>query len=247
MKKKVNLLCLLFFLSFVNLHAQMSYYYKGQKVNLTLNRNYVHVIADDELLKSFDSNQLLQKFNIEQINNKQTQGIIKLKFKSTPVMQEYSEAVEFLKENKQVKYVLPFFERGDTLSPIGTSDIFYLKLKEEKDTTLLKKVAAQQNVQIIKQVPFMPLWCILSIRSSTLGNSVDATNYFYETGHFEEIDPAFMFNFSTNCANDPSFNQLWGLKNTSYQGIDIDFGTAASVTTTGNHWPLLGGMNRHLL
>ena len=30
------------FLSFTGLHAYMSYYYHGEKVNLTVDRNYVH-------------------------------------------------------------------------------------------------------------------------------------------------------------------------------------------------------------
>ena len=42
MKKKILLLGLSLFLSFTGLHAYMSYYYHGDKVNLTMDRNYVH-------------------------------------------------------------------------------------------------------------------------------------------------------------------------------------------------------------
>ncbi|MCL1851361.1 MAG: hypothetical protein FWF70_08190 [Bacteroidetes bacterium] len=100
--------------------------------------------------------------------------------------------------------VYPFFERGDA-PPIGTSDIFYLKLKARNDTALLRNIAEQLYIQIIKEVPYMPLWYILSIRNSVFENSIVASNFFYETGYFEDVDPAFMFNFQPNCTNDPKF------------------------------------------
>jgi len=220
MKNKINLLCVLFFLFFVSSNAQVPYfyYYKGKKINLTVDRNYVHIIADDEFMKSSSSSQLFKKFNIELNNSKRVQDMVKLKFKSIPDMQEYSKFIESLKENGQVKHVLPFFERG-VAPPIGTSDIFYLKLKDEKDTVLLQKIVEQQNVQIIKQVPYMPQWYILSIRNSIFCNSIDATNYFYEIGYFEDIEPAFMFNFKVNCTNDGEFILQWGLNNIGQLGV----------------------------
>ncbi|MCL2313135.1 MAG: S8 family serine peptidase, partial [Firmicutes bacterium] len=142
---------------------------------------------------------------------------------------EYIAIVDTLKENEYVHKVLPFFERGNA-PPIGTSDFFYIKLKGAEDTIQLRQIAEGQNVQIVKQVPYMPLWYILTIRNSTLNNSIDATNYFYETGYFEDVDPAFMFNFRTNCTNDPLFSQLWGLKNNTYSGIDINVCNAWKIT-----------------
>ena len=229
-KKLLNLLGILFFLSFVSLNAQTFYYYKGEKINLTVDRNYVYIIADDEFTKSSSANQSTLNFNLEFDDNKPAKGLVKLRLKSVSEMSEYLKLVESLRQNEQIKHVFPFFERGNATPPIGTSDIFYVKIKEIRDSTLLRKTAEQQNVQIVKQVPYMPQWYILSIRNSTLQNSVSATNYFYETGYFEDVDPAFMFNFRANCTNDPMFNQLWGLKNTSYPGIDIDACNAWTIT-----------------
>ena len=225
MKKKILLLGISLFLSFMGLHAQMSYYYHGEKVNLRVDRNYVHIIADEDFVESSS----FQEFNMELENSEPVEGLVKLKFLSSPDMSEYSKTIESLKQNEQVKYVLPFFERKDA-NPIGTSDIFYIKLKDLKDTTMLKKVAEQQNLQIVKQIPYMPLWYILSIKNSAFANAIDATNYFYETGQFEDIDPAFMFEFKPQCANDPMFSQLWGLKNNVAAGIDIDVCNAWNIT-----------------
>jgi len=197
MNKKINLLGLLFFLSFLSLHAQMSYYYRGEKIQLTINRNYIHIIADNEFIKSSSANELFQRLNLELDGSKSVQDLVKLRLNSKPDMLEYSKLVELLKQNEQIKHVFPFFGRGDA-TPIGTSDIFYVKLKEVRDTMLLRMIVQEQNVKIVEQIPYMPLWHILSIRNSTLSNSVDATNYFYETGHFEAVDPAFMFHFRTS-------------------------------------------------
>jgi len=125
MKKKINLLGLLF-LSLLSLHAQMSYYYRGEKTPLTVDRNYVHIIADDEFIKSSSARELFQKLNLELDDSKPVEGLIKIRIKSAPEMPEYSKLVELLKQNEQIKHVFPFFERGDAM-PIGTSDIFYVK------------------------------------------------------------------------------------------------------------------------
>jgi len=61
MKNKIYLLSVLV-LSFVGLNAKPShfYYYKGQKVELIIDREYLHIIADSEFLQSSKSNQLFQ-------------------------------------------------------------------------------------------------------------------------------------------------------------------------------------------
>jgi len=229
--KKITNLFFLFLLVFVNSNSQTSYfyYYKGQKVNITVDREYLNIIADNEFLHSSNSNKLFQELNIKQDDSLSIQGIVKLKFKTKPDQTEYSEAVNILKQNEYIKYILPFFERKGT-SPIGTSDIFYVMLKEIKDTILIRNIAEQKNVQILKQVQYMPLWYILSIQNSTFENSLEATNYFFETGYFEDVDPAFMFNFRGNCTNDPKFNELWGLENPSYYRIDINACNAWTIT-----------------
>ena len=80
----------------------------------------------------------------------------------------------------------------------------------------------------------MPLWYILSVQGSGFRNSIEASNYFFETGYFREIDPAFMFNFAPSCVNDPMFNQQWGLRNTGQSGgrtgVDINVCFAWTIT-----------------
>jgi len=227
MKKKITLLFTLFFSFFASLSAQAPYfyYYKGEKIYVTVNRNFLNIIVDEELQEP----ELSQYFILQSYRNDSAQRLIKLEFITTPSVLEYTNIINDLKQNGQIKYALPFFENGNA-PPIGTSDIFYVKLKQIEDTTLLRNLAIQQNVQIIKQVLYMPLWYVLSIQNSSFTNSLEVTNYFYETGYFEDIDPAFMFNFEPSCSNDPEFYQLWGLQNTSNPGIDINVCDAWAIT-----------------
>lgn len=230
MKNIINLLCIIFLFS-VNLNAQTShfYYYKGQKIDLTVNKEYVHIIADKDFLQSSNSSRLFGELGLEQDKKREVQGLIKLKFRSKSDVREYSKTVDLLKQNRNVKHILPFYERNGA-DPIGTSDIFYLKLKETVDSDMFRKIAERVNVQIIKQVPCMPLWYIMSMQNSSFENPVEAANYFYETGYFEDVDPAFMFDFNVSCTNDPGFGDLWGLKNTAYNGIDINVCNAWTIT-----------------
>ena len=129
----------------------------------------------------------------------------------------------------EAKYLLPFFERGEGVEPIGTSDIFYLKLKDSDDVRLLEKMAAELGVQVIEEIPYTLRWYTLSIFGSEFSSSIEASNYFYETGKFEDVDPAFMFDFKPS-ADDPEFRRQWGMNNTTHSGIDINVIPAWNIT-----------------
>jgi subtilisin family serine protease len=224
--KRIILLYLLF-LPFLIVAQNSYYYYKGNKVNLTENQEYLNIIIDGDTL-NLSSN--LKKFKLEKTKDKQSGKVIKVKFSFKPDKSEYTKAIDSLKkENKHIKLILPYFERNGA-EPIGISDIFYVKLKNINDVDLLNKEIKKQKVQIIKQVPYMDDWYILSIENSSFESPVDASNYFYETGLFDNVDPAFNFDFKTNCVNDPLFNQQWGLNNTAYSGIDVNACNAWTIT-----------------
>ena len=214
------------------------YWFRGERIGLTVNMDYVHAIMYDGFLES-DRSSVFQTFNIEQCNSVQIDGMVKLRLRpegartrSMSALSDYVETVDALKKSGKVRYVFPFFERGGGAPPIGTSYVFYLKLRAESDIATLKEVANRHNVQIIEQVPYMPLWYILSLQGSGFSNSIEASNYFFETGYFSAVDPAFMFHFTPNCVNDPMFNQQWGLRNIAHPGIDINVCNAWTIATT---------------
>ena len=234
MAKKINIFGILLCISVVSLQAQMFYYFQGQRIELTVDRTVVNVIVNENIARSSRANQLFQQFGIEQDDSSPVQGIMKLNFGFEPSEQAYSELVEALKQIEEVKHVFPFFERRGA-DPIGTSDIFYIRLRETEDTVLLREVAERHGVQIIRQIPYMPLWYILSLQGSGFSNSIEATNYFFETGLFAAIDPAFMFNFTPSsdpiCDGPWTLWEQWALRNTtSARDVGINACRAWSIT-----------------
>lgn len=205
------------------------YWYNDQKVPLTLNTEYVNILLDENSPRTNSSNALLNG-QYGQLEEFQDGNLFKLKLSNSLTRSSYSQTIEDLRLNQEVKQVLPYFNRGEA-EPIGTSDVFYVQLRDVQDYTELQRIATENNVDIVKEVPYMPTWYILTMRNSSFESSVDASNFFYETGKFAAVDPAFTFDFQTNAIpNDPMFGQLWGLKNNSYSGIDINVTTAWDVT-----------------
>lgn len=110
--------------------------------------------------------------------------------------------------------------------PIAISEFFYVKLYSQNNYTELQQVAKENNCEIIEEVPYMPLWHTL--RTSNNTDALTMSNRFYDSGYFENIDPGFIFNFQSNCTNDPDFTKQWGLRNSN--GIDIRACNAWGIT-----------------
>lgn len=87
-------------------YATEYYWYRGEKIPLTLNKSYVNIIANE-------------------ISTRSQSEPVKLKLKTAPATRtEYSQMVRSLKLDGQIERVLPFYERGNSARPIGTSDVF---------------------------------------------------------------------------------------------------------------------------
>lgn len=223
------------------------YYYKGQKIDLILDKTLVKINASENLNKTTVTDLDFKDFNFElSSENQQNQKIAKLEFQNVPTDSEFLEKFNTLKQDINVNNVFLYFKRLGAPS-IGISDYFYVKLKNENNFETLQQVALQKNVQIVKQVPFMPKWYILRLKRETNGNTLDLSNYFYETGLFADVDPAFMFDFrlyddfdansnnlvnnaEISCTNDPAFMLQWGMKNEINPNVDINVCEAWSIS-----------------
>lgn len=227
--------------------APMTYYwYHGKMIDLVYNTNYVNVHLDTTVVKRSEVPVLCKELDIAAITELDEDGLFKAELTNS---YDYYGAVEKLRKDVRILQVLPFFERGEDVEPIGTSYLFYVQLKEivpegftAKEVPYLEKVfdfdalveeSERLGVRIVEQIPYMPDWYIMTIEDSPFNTSIDAANRFYETGRFEEIDPAFMFNFQPSTVNDPLFGYQWGLKNTSNPGYDINVESAWAISTMG--------------
>lgn len=179
---------------------------------MTLNTEYVNIVADDASLKSSKTGSSFQGLDLVQEDGARSGNVVKYRLTSKSTATDYSKLIKDLKQISRLNTFCHSLAEVRMLNP-SEHPIFLFEIKDEKDFATLKLLAEEQKVQIVKEVPYMPLWYIMSIHNSSFGSSVDASNYFYETGHFADVDPAFMFDFKPNVIpNDPMFGQLWGLK-----------------------------------
>lgn len=211
------------------------YWYNDKQVELILNMNHINLLIDTVNFDSLSLKTLAASLNCKIHKYSNINNLVKLYFNHNLTSTEYQHTINILKKSNSIKCVLPFFERGDNIEPIGTSDLFYVKLKTDCSYAELKKHTDNVGVTIIKDVPYMPQWYILSMSESIFANAIDASNYLYETGIVNNVDPAFMFCFSPcSVPNDPLYSQLWGLNNSANDAYDINAESAWDISTGSN-------------
>ena len=240
MKTKFKVMSLILILPFV-LFGQKNnyYYYKGQKIPLEIDRKYVNIVYDSTFQFSNieNLNIISSSLNVLSCNPGEVElKITKIEFITSPENIEFIEKINKLKNTPGIISVCLYYKKSESTS-IGTSNVLYVKLKNSEDVSLLNENAALKNYTISHQNKFMPLWYGLSLKKETLETSIELANYLIETGLFEDIDPAFMFDFKPSgiavdppCSNDEYFDDLWGINNTTNPNIDMNACQAWTIT-----------------
>ncbi len=211
-------------------------YYKGQKIPLQFSTQELYIGLDS----TFSDTVHFRKhasFEIHDQHNSR-HGYHKrwahLQFAHSLTKSEYLAQIDSLRKISGVKYIAPYITTDSTPrgKPYGTTNIFYIKLKQLSDSSLLKSYSREHGVEVIERNRFMPLWFTLSCNDTILGSSIKQCNTFYNSGLFADIDPSFMFHFTTECTtSDPQFSQQWGLQNSTFANVDIDACDAWNVST----------------
>ncbi|MCD8071885.1 MAG: S8 family serine peptidase [Alistipes sp.] len=125
----------------------------------------------------------------------------------------------------EIVYSAPFYSNiyGDHL---GISNLFYVKLRNQNDETVLSELAEKYNITVVGKNPHMPLWYTLACSRESAGSALEMANLFYETGKFVASEPDKMVDLIQS-VNDPLFADQWNLSNTMQhggtRGVDINF------------------------
>ena len=139
---------------------------------------------------------------------------------------------EDISNNENILYSSSVYVFPDG-SEVPVSHYFYVKLRNQSDTNILKNIANENNVEILGRNEFMLLWYTLSCSKNSCGNALEMANKFYESNLFEYSYPDFMFEYSLNCSNDEYFYLQWNLNNTNAQEYDINLCKAWEITKGG--------------
>lgn len=227
MSKKVILIMLLLISCSIGVIAQTSYYYyKGNRIPLTVDNSNVCVSIPKN--KGEASKELLKNINIlDKIKD------VDFDISIIPLsdLQKIS-ALSSWKEEAMSILLSPCYRTKDNAEVILTPYL-NVRLKREQDINLLSSYAERYGLRIVKRDSYLPLWYILSISSETGKNALEIANELWESGLFAASVPD-LWSDDLTCSNDPMFNQQWGLYNSNHPGKDISVCPAWNYSTGKN-------------
>lgn len=228
------------------------YYYKGKKVQLEVNTNRVALSLEvnnslstpEKVLSDHGIAPLLVKEDNteESVNAIPGKGADRkgakpfyseVEIKGAGNQETYEEKIKGYSKLSGVLKASPCFTLKNGKNA-GLTAFFYVQLKEQKDSSLLFTLADRNGIFVTGSNRYMPLWFTLSCEKQSNLNALEAANLFYETGLFENTEPAFIYE-NLLLSADPLFGIQWGLKNTGqnssqYAGIDIKAEDAWTMT-----------------
>jgi hypothetical protein len=205
MNSRYILLGIIIWSNLLNCQAQNNkdsvfYYYHGQQIQIPLSKSEFMLYFEDSV-------------------SAQRSGLVSEKTFNSPTMihckrinSNYDSTVATLKKIQGIKSVEPVIGHDKTTA---VSNIFYVKLKHESDFDKLKKLADSTHVAILRRVKYTNRWYALQTNIQSMGNSLNMSNLFWETGWFEAVDPGFIFHFSpcSSCVTDSSFSsKQWNMQ-----------------------------------
>ena len=200
------------------------YWASGKKIYLSIVPDKYFVVFDKSIQSEKESQ--VSFINTTEIKSRSVdcQGAIDTYFMAVAdanVVDAYSS---------DILYYAPYVSNGS--KELGLTEFFYVKLKSDSDRVLLNMFAEENNVKIVEE-NFLPLWYKLECTEKSKGNSLDLSNFAYESGMFSATDVSFYGDMSIEelVYNDAYFNQQWNLTGTygiSYDGVpQITTGTSS--------------------
>ena len=162
------------------------YYYRGNKIPLTLNEDKVVVSIpkdDDEIIERLDAN--IQTLGMIQDETFDIHVVLRSEYEKLTALNFWTE------DAKSVIITLGFYtERNEE---VYSTPYLSVKLKKEEDIDLLSSYAEQYGLRIVKNMPSMPLWYILSVTSESEKSPLVCANELYESGNFASSEPDLAF------------------------------------------------------
>ena len=256
MKRYISLL--MGILGFIPILAQQSeyyYYYNGNRIDLEVDSTHFYVVSEGEFQSQ--SSVMMRSSDYKIVSSYKEQlsdNVALLQQRSLPSFVDtycatlelsnrldsfsYKELIESIKTERNVCQVLPVLTING--NPLGVTNKFYVKLKEETDYPILQQLSVEYGIEIVGHDKFMPLWYTLSCNKKSLVSSIVAANIFYESGLFAKSEPE-MFGEISSQSNDPRYEKQWNLRNTGqlegfeeFEGIDINVEEAWEFTKGEN-------------
>jgi len=168
MKNRIKLIGLFFILSIVGLHATQTPYYfysKNERVYLQLNTKFAFLSLPTQTIP-----ENIRQLNVHisemrsdnsaifqyQAEHKLNRYYAILTFENEMSPENYLSLLSNIKQQNEDVIIAPFF-KNERIDTIGLSNFYYIKLKQESDSSLLRQLANQIGSIILEQNRSMPL------------------------------------------------------------------------------------------
>ena len=171
----------------IQILAEHYYYYHGEKVPLVVNTDSVTIYAT-------------------LTNRRITDPSNSIIISTVPIEMAKQLSVQENVDILSVEYLI-----GDSSVTQKMSNSFYIKLYEDADTLALKELVEETNSHLLGEIPYVDNWYEVMVANSVINNTLDMSNYFFETGLFADVDPGFVFEVTPNCVSDSDFASQWAL------------------------------------
>ena len=216
----------------IPMFAQTDYYYfKGQRIPLTVNPKKVNVISmatGPQFAPAVNPNALPAGLEVEVVvsGTPYNMCVIENMTSNIALLNNYLNSIV----NPNYNIFLPCYFNSTGEEYIVTGNI-YVKLRNVNQITTLQSMASTYRINIISQDSNMPLWYTVSITQQTPYNTIQMANILYETGAFLAVEPEFICSWVENISWDESVDEQWGLYNASNDSIDINVSSAWNYAT----------------
>jgi serine protease len=232
--------------------SQTHYYYRdSKKQEILLDKKHINLFVNSSFNKTELANLGFTSpiwYNNELQPNEQWATLV---LETEPTDVEYLQKTTKLKNMLGVTGVAKHF-KNDNYKSVGTSNLFYVKLKSLADTVTLKRIAIEKKVSIHHQLQYIPEWFALQRNIDAPSDALELSNQFFETQLFENVDPNFLFELmipdpgpdpqepcdfessNSSCVDDALISNQWGLFNEEHPNTDINMCQAWDISTGAN-------------
>ncbi|MFA6868950.1 MAG: hypothetical protein WCQ79_06795, partial [Bacteroidales bacterium] len=195
------------------------------KILLTLSKD-----ADKNRLLNVIQSDLSVEISGNRKNEKNVGAFIVLSLKDERNI--LSSTIDKYRNSPDILSALPMLEASDGKLQ-GITNEFIVKLANGTTFEQLEDLVKKNNCIIIKENEFVKNQYLISVSKTSVLNSLQIANLFYETRLFEFSAPNF-FREKILHSNDPLFGNQWPLKNTGQSGgisgADIKIEQAWTIT-----------------
>ncbi len=174
---------LLFFTCSLHVMAQTSYYYyKGMRIPLILNESKVCVSIPKDSEKT--SKSILA--GIEALNTISDDAfdifiITRSDFEKLTSRESWEDDARYVIQTSS------YFTKDNY--EVFETPYLNVRLNKAQDVDLLAQYAEKYGLRIVKQVPLMPLWYILSVTLDSGKKPLECANELWESGMFAASEP----------------------------------------------------------